>query len=256
MPEVSIITPVYNAEAYIDEFIKMIFSQTFKDFEVIVVNDASPDRSKELIFPYLDMDKRIHYFEHKQNMGQGCARNTGFLNSNGKYIAYIDIDDSFTNDYIEKLLLAIKKDDADIAIANSVWCYEDKNIEKDTFLGNYKNEYMLLKDDEIWGRYFQIFNNDMWLPTEPWGKIIKKSFIMDNSIKHDNGLYEDVITNFNELLLSKKVALISDYIYFYNQKNTNSATMQKKAEYIEKSYHVVEGIYEILRANGLKTNRQ
>jgi len=256
MAEISVITPVFNGEKYIDSFMKMLLGQSFGDFELIVVNDASPDNSESLLLRYADLDNRICYIKHSHNLGQGEARNSGLEKAVGRYVAYIDIDDAFSPDYLEKLLYSVDRDGADIVIANSVWCYDDGDVKKDSFLGGFKGDYLLLSGEEASLRYFQIFQSDMWIPTEPWGKLIRRDFLLQNGIKHDSGLYEDVITNFHELLLAKKVAFISDYLYFYNQKNANSATRQKKALYIEMSYHVVRGIYDVLSKSGYLGNKK
>ena len=96
MPKVSVIIPLYNGESYIREAIQSVFSQTFQDFEVVVIDDGSTDRGKEII---LGMQGPIGYF-YQQNSGVTTARNQGFLNSSGDFIAFLDQDDRW---YPEKL---------------------------------------------------------------------------------------------------------------------------------------------------------
>jgi glycosyltransferase involved in cell wall biosynthesis len=95
MAEISIIMPVYNAEKYIEEAIKSVLSQTFRDFELIIVNDASPDNSERIIKGF--KDKRIRYFKHKTNKGKCRANNFGMKKAKGKYWQIFDADDLMAN---------------------------------------------------------------------------------------------------------------------------------------------------------------
>ena len=92
MPKISIIVPVYNTEKYLPRCIDSILNQTFKDFELILINDGSTDLSAEIIEDYARMDKRIKTL-HIENSGQGAARNRGLDIATGDYIGFVDSDD-------------------------------------------------------------------------------------------------------------------------------------------------------------------
>lgn len=100
MPEISVLTSVYNCEGYLEEFLDSILNQTFKDFELIIVNDGSTDRSREIIESY--KDKRIKLFNFDKNQGIPKALNFGIDKCNGKYIAKADADDIYRIDRLEK----------------------------------------------------------------------------------------------------------------------------------------------------------
>ena len=92
-PKLSIIVPVYNTEIYLKECLDSIINQTFKDIEIIIINDCSPDNSESIILEYQQKDPRIKYIKHEKNLGLGGARNTGITNAAGKWIAFVDSDD-------------------------------------------------------------------------------------------------------------------------------------------------------------------
>ena len=102
MPEVSIIIPVYNNEQYIEKCIQSVLNQTFENFEVIVINDGSTDKSGEILEKLNREDSRIILIEQK-NQGVAVARNRGMNKATGKYITFVDGDDYLKNNYIEKM---------------------------------------------------------------------------------------------------------------------------------------------------------
>lgn len=102
MPLVSVIMPVFNGEKYLVEAIESILTQTFADFELLIVDDASQDGSVEIIRSYENLDDRIRFFQHERNMGQGPALNTGFAAATGTYITSMDCDDVSLPQRLEK----------------------------------------------------------------------------------------------------------------------------------------------------------
>lgn len=108
---ISIIVPVYNAQDYLDKCLVSIINQTYKNIEIIIIDDGSTDNSKEIIRKYRNNDNRIFYY-YQENSGAGIARNTGIDFSRGNYITFIDSDDYVNEKYIEKMYMAIKPDDA------------------------------------------------------------------------------------------------------------------------------------------------
>ncbi len=102
MPLVSVIMPVYNGEEYFSEAIDSILTQTFSDFELLIVDDGSQDKSAEIIRSYAKLDDRIRFFQLQRNMGQGPALNRGVASSTGKYLTYMDCDDISLPERLEK----------------------------------------------------------------------------------------------------------------------------------------------------------
>ena len=112
MPLISVIVPVYKVEEYLNRCVDSILSQTFTDFELILIDDGSPDNCGKICDEYAQKDNRVCVI-HKKNGGLSSARNTGidwaFKNSNSQYITFVDSDDLITKDYLEKLNDAIKE---------------------------------------------------------------------------------------------------------------------------------------------------
>lgn len=116
-PKISIIVPVYKAEPYLKKCIDSILNQTFKDFELILVDDGSPDRCGEICDEYALKDSRIKII-HKENGGQSSARNVGLDIAQGEYIGFVDSDDWIEPDMYKKLFKVLKNDNVDMAICN------------------------------------------------------------------------------------------------------------------------------------------
>lgn len=116
-PLVSIIVPVYNVEQYLPKCIESIINQTLSNIEIILVNDASTDSSGEIINEYAKKDKRITTI-HKQNGGQGSARNEGLKIAKGKYVGFVDSDDWIDKDMYESLVSKAIKEDSNLVVCN------------------------------------------------------------------------------------------------------------------------------------------
>jgi glycosyltransferase involved in cell wall biosynthesis len=117
-PQISIVMPAYNVAPYIGETLESVFAQTFNDYEVIVVNDGSPDTEEleHALAPYQD---RIHYIK-QQNRGAGAARNLGLRTARGGFIAFLDADDLWLPNYLEEQLKFIRANDVDLVCADAM----------------------------------------------------------------------------------------------------------------------------------------
>ena len=114
MPKISVIVPVYKVEKYLHECVDSILTQTFPDFELILVDDGSPDNCGKICDEYAEKDSRVRVI-HQENQGLSGARNSGMDVARGEYIAFVDSDDRVDIRYLE-LLLAAVKDGADVAV--------------------------------------------------------------------------------------------------------------------------------------------
>lgn len=130
-PIISVIIPVYNADAYLRRCIDSILCQTFKDFELIIVNDGSTDRSAQIIREYATNDDRIELIE-KANSGASSARNVGIDNAKGRFICFVDADDYINEEYLAKLyqpdydmvICGYKRNNEDFSFNNDC-CFHD-----------------------------------------------------------------------------------------------------------------------------------
>lgn len=128
-PLVSIVIPVFNAQDYIASCLKSVIKQSYRSIEIIVVNDGSTDKSESIISNFASIDDRINYFK-QTNMGVSAARNTGIAESRGKYICFVDADDSINSFYIESLLNMAITTGADIVTTPKKFT----NLKEDEYL--------------------------------------------------------------------------------------------------------------------------
>ena len=148
---ISIIVPVYNSENFIKDTIKTVENQTYENWELLLVNDCSTDNSKKIIEEYEKKDKRIKLIDLKQNSGAAIARNTGIEMSKGKYIAFLDSDDLWEKEKLEKQIEFMKKN-------NSIFSFTGYEFANENGIGNGKvvtvpfkiNYKQALKNTTIW----------------------------------------------------------------------------------------------------------
>ena len=125
---VSIVTPVYNAERFIEKTIKSVLAQTYEDFEMILVDDCSPDKSEVVIRNLAALDSRIKYVKLDENAGAAVARNTGLEHAQGQYIAFIDSDDVWKPEKLSKQIAYMKTNNYSFTYTNFEMVEEDGKI--------------------------------------------------------------------------------------------------------------------------------
>lgn len=213
--KISVIVPVYNVELYLERCIKSILCQTYKDFELILVDDGSPDKSGEICDHYKNIDSRIRVI-HKENGGLSDARNVGVLSAAGEYITFVDSDDYVSSNYLEYLLYLATKTNADISIG----CFKRTNLDSCEYGKNnrYKETTVLdpiaaCKEILTMGKYEPML-------VIACCKLIKKDLCVRNpfpvGFKH-----EDRATTYKYYYCSKRIAFGNGEIYAYFQ-NENS----------------------------------
>lgn len=229
-PLVSIIVPMYNVEKYVRKCLESIHTQTFKDFEVIMVNDGSPDNSAKIALEYAEKDNRF-ILVNQENKGLGGARNTGIDIAKGKYICFIDSDDFCSNDYIEKLYNAVSENNADIACCVFSFYYEKNGKTKimksrNVDAGIYDNitaTANLIKD-----RKFRAY---------VWNKMFKTELFKKNNIKFPSMLFEDTPTTPQLMHFCNKLIAINDCCYYYvvrdNSIVSSHTSFKKLNDYIK-----------------------
>ena len=186
---VSIITPVYNSEKYITETIESVLSQTYNNWEMIIVDDCSTDNSQSVVKGYRKHDNRIYIYELSENRGQAYARNYAIEKANGRYIAFLDSDDLWLPDKLEKQIRFIQEKDAVLSYTAYKKMYEDGNIIESTQINvPEKVTYNDLLSSCVIGCLTAIYDcqkiGKMYMPNIStqedyalWLKILKKGFI-------------------------------------------------------------------------------
>ncbi len=211
-PLISIVLPVYNVEKYVEKCIRSILTQSYKKFELIVVNDGSTDKSLEICQRFYDDD--IIILDRKQRGGLSSARNLGMKYCHGEYIAFIDSDDWIENNYLEELVNGIFDEDVDI-----VQCgYNRKLDDNKTLYKKCFSEKIINNNDKILYEYFVEHS----IYTTVWGKIFRRKAI-DNLFFKEGHNYEDRIFMADLLENVNKIKIIDKPLYNY-RKNNNSIT--------------------------------
>jgi len=121
---ISVIMPAYNSEKYIAASIESVLAQTYLNWELLIVNDGSADKTEKIVKVYADKDFRIKYF-YQQNAGQGAARNLALANARGKYVAFLDSDDLWLPIKLEKQICYISESEADVIFSNGYIIHGD-----------------------------------------------------------------------------------------------------------------------------------
>lgn len=210
MPEISIIVPVYKVEQYLERCVKSILGQTFKDFELILVDDGSPDKCPILCDEWKQKDERIRVI-HKENGGLSSARNAGLKISRGKYIGFVDSDDWIAEDMYELLYGLLKKYDADYAGSEMLISKEEgRTFEQPVYKEKVMNREELLKV------FFRVSKEDIHYCV--CDKLFKKEIL--KGITFWEGMrFEDIDFNF-KVLQKCKIGVYTNqikYFWYYNE---------------------------------------
>lgn len=180
MVAISIVIPVYNIERYLNKCLDSITNQSFKEFEVICVNDGSKDKSLEILNQYAQKDSRIKIIT-QENSGSGSARNKGLENAKGKYVQFLDGDDYFEPEMLEKLYYLAEKHKADIAVCSSRKVDDDGNITESRNPNSPLN-LNLIPINKVFN--YKDFPDDIFnlTGTMPWNKLYLREMLIKNNL--------------------------------------------------------------------------
>lgn len=251
--QISIIIPIYNVEQYLPKCLDSIFCQDIplSIYEVICVNDCSPDKSRDIILKYQQKYENLILIDHEKNSKQGAARNTGLAQAKGEYIWFVDSDDYIQNNCLGKLLSTALENKLDILHFNAQkFTHQDK-------IEGYKNYRSIsVETDVIEGyRFHQEYNyNDV--TKEPWAQLYKKDFLTENNLLFlEHTFYEDAIHTLNAALISKRFKYISDVCYFYRVNPSSVVTnVNRKGELLANRVKQLINIMQLIQGyNNLKS---
>lgn len=231
--KVSVIIPVYNVEKYLRRCLDSVVNQTYKDIEVILVNDGSPDNSKEICEEYVAKYSNIQLINQK-NAGLGAARNTGLQYITGNAVTFVDSDDWLELDAIEYYVASMKKSDADIVVTQM--------IRKKEYFSNEGTNGTTIKEEvlnqeQFAKKYFKIDGNN--IEYYACAKLYKREIARE--VKYPVGLFaEDVPAAFGYIIRSQKIFYSTKvtYNYFFND-NSLTAKFTDKDFDLEKIWDLV-----------------
>lgn len=209
MPKISVIMPLFNAQKYLEESLKSVLGQTFKDYELICINDGSNDNTRKILGDYQRQDTRIKILDNSVRLGAACSRNRGMSEAEGKYIIFLDGDDIFEEEMLAVTYATAEENDTDVLM------FSYKNVTSTEIY----NKIQTVNGPRFVEKYCKkIFSVEELKPYEfllwspgPCNKLFKKKFIVDNKISfQDLSCSNDVYFVNMALMLSKKTMMLND----------------------------------------------
>ena len=278
-PFFSVIMLTFNSDYLIENSLKKIYSQTYNDFELILINDCSSDDTDNVVFK--NIDDRLVYIKNNKNVGVGVSREIGINLSKGKYVVFIDVDDTIDDNLLLKLNIETVSKNPDLIIFG----FEEKYINKtnkiiftknllpinsyENYINNNKKyeqiDDKIEKIDNIKNLYIDdinliknlmIYFEDLTILGYPWNKCYKNEIIKNKNIHFEFiKIYEDIFFNINYYENIKNLLLINDTLYVYNNKINNKSVTKKKIDnYFDLSIDRIKRIYELIYKFDVLTN--
>ena len=231
MSRVSVIIPVFNVEDYLAECLDSVINQTFRDIEIICIDDASTDGSRSILNEYSNKDPRITIYQNNMNLGQSAARNIGIEKAAGDYILFVDSDD-----YIDENLIyiAVKKiEHVDIV------CFD--YMKKDEVWNGLDCHNFFKENGVCMARKFFIDTvNENGIIYSPWSKLYRRDFLIKENIRFIDGLlYEDIMFHFCCMMKAQKIYCITDKLYIYRIRNNSTMTKNLDGKNIMDYFRII-----------------
>ena len=237
MRSISIIIPVYNTEKYLERCIESILKQDFEDYEIILINDGSPDHSQKIIDKYVAKASHKIKAYKKKNGGLGSARNYGLIRASGKYVGFVDSDDYVKPYMLRKLYEAAENEEADLVICDIEYVDEcgltitTSNI---TFNLDASSDRKL--------------HAHRYGGTEAFNKLYNKKLFINYGIRYPNGWFEDFATTPIIIENANKIAFINEPLICYMQRKDSIMNQALNAEFSEKNYDIFQQCQRIITA--------
>lgn len=228
--KVSIIMPVYKVEEYVGKAIESIQAQTLKEWEFLIVDDGTPDRSGEICDEYAAKDSRIHVI-HKENGGAPSARNMAIEIAKGEYMYFLDSDDWAEPTMLEDMYNLAKRDNAQLVVAG---------FYIDTYIGNgqYMTDDYLVPDavypnkEEFRKNAYKLFDKNLLYA--PWNKLFEAKYVMEHNLRFPTTFWDDFPFNVSVVREVERVTVTSKQYYHFLRARTESETAAYRPGMYEK----------------------
>lgn len=215
MPVISIIIPVYNVEKFLRRCLDSILSQTFTDYELIIIDDGSTDQSGKICDEYKEIDRRITFVIHQENQGSSAARNAGLSLCRGKYISFVDSDDWVEPHYLQSMLDCAEKEHADLVISSFIRVSSDNPT-----LYN-RNEPKDLSKRAVISGYFSNLHAGLW------NKLVLRELFIENAITFPQyNYYEDMVVSIKITIAASNIVYNDTPSYHYVVHNSSMTHLQ------------------------------
>lgn len=248
MSKVSVIVPIYNVEEYIEECVRSIIAQSYKDIEIILVDDCGNDNSVQIAENILNDEAHGKFsfvvLHHEKNRGLSAARNTGVEVASGDYVYFMDSDDTITPDCIEKLVYRAESTGADIVVGGINVVGNSPTIPS---LDNEIVPFVLdnpadVLNSYIYGKWYMM----------AWNKLIKRRFLTENNITFIEGLiHEDYAWSFDVASSAKSVAFVGEETYNYLIRENSLQTAKDFTKHCNAYLQILKVLAEIIIKKGI-----
>lgn len=206
---VSIIIPVYRSKKYIEKCVRSVLDQTYKDLEIIIVDDCGKDGSidvvKRVLIEYPDMASKVRFIYHDFNRGCAAARRDGMKDATGKYILQVDSDDYVAPTMVEKMVTKAQEEDADMVVCNYYYTTLDR---RSLVKVNVPSDNIEFASKVLQG----------YIHAGAWNKMMRSSILKDHDIYPVSGINmgDDMTILMQALFFMDKISYVNDALYFYN----------------------------------------
>jgi len=233
--KLSIIVPVYNAEKHLRQCLDSIINQTLKEIQVIIINDGSTDKSKQIILDYVGKDDRILFID-SANEGVSAARNKGMEKATGKYVGFVDADDYLDRTMYQRLFDISEEKNVSLAICNTMVVADSVEPKKRLPL---KNECLVVSDKADLVLDFLGFKYDY----ANWNKIYASQIIKDNHLEFHKSMaiWEDLLFNLEFIAYTNKMVTLDESLYYY--RIHDASVMADSKLFVSNQYNLLYGAY-------------
>ena len=214
---VSIIIPVYNVKPYLAEALDNVLCQTYRNLEILIIDDGSTDGSGEVCNVYAEKDKRIHVI-HQENRGLSAARNTGLNRMSGEAVAFLDADDAYLPDYVKRMLDAMIREDVDVVVCRYSLCYTTGKM----IYSEQKRALPRIKAGSYDGISSLKALADGAINVNIWNKLYRRE-LWENTRFPEGHVYEDSEVIYRVFDCCRNVYVLDDLLYLY-RKHSGSIT--------------------------------
>lgn len=253
-PVVSIIVPVYKVEAYLGACVDSLLAQSFKNLEIILVDDGSPDRCGDICESYAKKYSQVTV-RHQQNGGLSNARNNGLRRATGAYVMFVDSDDIVPPDAVQELLRGIEEHSADIATGNvkrfkgsrewQSWNQMYSHTQPRTWDGREAAEASKLTSLQL--------APELLFDTTAWNKLFSRRFFLESGVLFpESKLYEDMLPMAQLFIAARGIVKVPGVVYLYREREDNSSITQKRGQLVNLAdkMEMVGRIYNVLIGSG------
>lgn len=239
---ISIIMPVYNGSGVISKAIDSILGQTFKQWELIVIDDCSIDNTKEILQSYMEKDSRIHFYKQTKNMGPGAAKNAALKLAKGSYITFCDADDWVENNMYEEMYRAADSNNADVVLCGYFQDVYGQNESKKKTLEIKADSGFTVSGSNVAASVPKLDQQKVF--SYAWNKLYSREIIVQNNVEFSQKLFgEDYDFNIAFFNYVNIMSVLKNSYYHYIKKDSESLT----AKYIASYYEIIEDRFSRMR---------